>query len=128
MSKKIFELGAILSITTGRLLTSMDNIYEILNFMTQDNLFTHQLPRATRECAPWILRQHPQLKKIDASDVTTDNWQEYLKKQIDLYGIGLEIEPIPRDDHDYRNPLEELREMTNAEIIIVNPKDEAKKP
>jgi len=123
--KKSFGLGTILSITTGRLLTSIDNVYEILNFMTRDNLFTHQLPRASKECAPWILRQHPQLKDVDASNVTKDNLQEYLKQQIDFYDISLEIEPIQRDDHDYKNPLEELKEMTNAEIIIVNP-DEIK--
>ena len=48
-----FHIGDILSVTTGRLVSPrrMDGVYDILNFMTGDNLFTHQLPRAARECA-----------------------------------------------------------------------------
>ena len=35
----------------------MDGIYDILNFLTGDNLYTHQLPRAMRECEPWLRAQ-----------------------------------------------------------------------
>ena len=60
---KEFSLGDVLSITTGRLLSErrMDGIYDILNWMTGDNLFTHQLPRAAKECKPWLIEQYPQL-------------------------------------------------------------------
>jgi len=48
MATKDFHISDILSITDGRLVSTrhMDGIYEILNFMTGDNLFTHQLPRS----------------------------------------------------------------------------------
>jgi hypothetical protein len=39
----------------------MGGVYEILNHVTGDNLFTHVLPRACRFAAPLILDQHPQL-------------------------------------------------------------------
>lgn len=47
---KRFHLGDVLSITTGHLLSPrhMEGVYEILNHMTGDQLFTHQLPRASR--------------------------------------------------------------------------------
>ncbi len=63
MKTKKFHLGDVLSITTGRLVSSrhIDGVYEILNFMTDDNLFTHQLPRAMGECRPHLLRQFSQL-------------------------------------------------------------------
>ena len=34
------------SILDGRLSTSMDDIYTMLNFVTGENLFTHELPSA----------------------------------------------------------------------------------
>ena len=60
---KQFHISDVLSVTTGRLVSSrhMEGIYEILNFLTGDNLFTHQLPRAMRECEPWLRSQFPYL-------------------------------------------------------------------
>lgn len=60
---KQFHISDILSVTTGRLVSSrhMDGIYELLNFLTGDTLFTHQLPRAMRECEPWLRSQFPYL-------------------------------------------------------------------
>lgn len=60
---KEFSLGDVLSITTGRLLSErhIDGVYDILNWMTGDDLFTHQLPRAGRACEPWLIEQYPTL-------------------------------------------------------------------
>jgi hypothetical protein len=67
MQTKRYHLGDILSITTGRLVSPrhMDGVYDILNFMTGDDLYTHQLPRAADECRPYLAKQFPQLSKID---------------------------------------------------------------
>jgi len=56
IEKKEFHIGDVLSITHGRLVSPrhMDGIYDILNFMTGD-----QIPRATEECREPLLRQHP---------------------------------------------------------------------
>lgn len=61
MAKKQFPLGVVLAITTGRLLCDMGGIYEILNHMTKDDLFTHQLPGASKQCKPVLLAQFPEL-------------------------------------------------------------------
>ena len=60
---KLFSVSDVLSATTGRLVSDrhMEGIYEILNFLTGDNLFTHQLPRAMNECKPWLRSQFPAL-------------------------------------------------------------------
>jgi hypothetical protein len=60
---KMFHISDVLSATTKRLVSSrgMDGIYEILNFIIGDNLFTNQLPRAMDECEPWLRAQFPQL-------------------------------------------------------------------
>lgn len=58
---KNFHIGDILSITTDFLVSprGMDGIYDILNFITNDNLFTHQLPRVAKECRPFLLGKYP---------------------------------------------------------------------
>lgn len=48
---KVFHLGQLLSITTSKLVSPVGSspiqgVYEILDFLTKDSLFTHQLPRA----------------------------------------------------------------------------------
>lgn len=67
MTTKDFPLADALTVTTGKLLSHrhMDGVYEILNFMTQDNLFTHQLPRACDAMQPVLLEQHPWLAHLD---------------------------------------------------------------
>jgi hypothetical protein len=46
------------NLTTGRLHTKMEHIYEDLGIITGETwLMTHMLPRAMREVEPW-LRKH----------------------------------------------------------------------
>lgn len=60
---KNFHVSDLLSVTTGRMVSSrhMTGIYQILNFLTGDDLYTHQIPRAMRECRPWLQSQFPEL-------------------------------------------------------------------
>lgn len=93
MNKK-FPLNQVLSITTGILLGSMSDVYEILDYMTGDNLFTHQLPRAAKACGPAILEQHPVLKNVDTSDFQKEHWKEWLDEQCALFPAEYEIVPL----------------------------------
>lgn len=116
-----FPLGAVLTVTTGRLLVEdMGELYDILNFLTQDNLFTHQLPRAGREARPWILEQHPILGRVDASGVTPENWVAWLAEQrAQLETDHVLLQPMPEGYHERRHPLTELEEMMPDKPIIV---------
>jgi len=120
-SLREFSLGDVLCVSTGRLVSrrGMDAVYDVLNFLTRDNLFTHQLPRALRECQPWVIRQHPQLAAVDASAVNAENLETWLLEQEARFGSTLQPEPIPRDDHTVRDPLAEIAEMVGDKPIIV---------
>ena len=60
--KKKFSLAVCLSIATPRFVCDdIGQVYEILNWMTGDNLYTHQLPRAARWAVPIIASRHPDL-------------------------------------------------------------------
>jgi hypothetical protein len=117
-----FDLGTVLTITTGILLTKIDNVYKILDYMTGDSLFTHQLPRVSRECEPILLKQFPQLKGIDVSDVNSDNWNDFLQKQIEIFGNEFEVIPVSLFEHQHIDPIEELESMVDpSKIVVLNP-------
>lgn len=117
-----FKLGQVLSVIGEKLVCEVEEVYEILSYMTGESVFTHQLPRFARECKPWLLRQHPQLATVDDSSVTSENWSQWLDEQIKKFGATLKVEPIPADDHDRKNPIAELVEMCGADrVIVVDP-------
>lgn len=120
MTSKQFHLGDVLSITDGRLMSPrhMEGVYDILNFMTGDNLFTHQLPRAMTECHPYLLKQHPQLSGIDIGPITSENFGAVLEGLCAEYGEFLMVDPMPKDAHEFIDPMSELAEKVRPDKIM----------
>jgi hypothetical protein len=121
MTERDFDLGDVLSVTTGMLVSPrhMEGIYDILNFATGDDLFTHQLPRAIREVRPVILAWHPDLAAVDASTVTPENHKEWLVEQKRRFGETRRIERLNEDQHERIDPLSELVEKVSPDRIVV---------
>lgn len=123
---KEYGLDDILTITTSILLSSrhMDGVYDILGYMTGEELFTHQLPRAARECAPELLRQHPRLAAVkldeDAS-LSKEDVEKFVAEQVKLFGEKLPVRPLTTHAGPHANPIEELADMVGPERIIVIP-------
>lgn len=124
MRQKEFPVSSVLMVATGRLLydDGMDEIYEILNFMTNDNLLTHQLPRAFKECKPHVLKRYPAMKaasaelseKLDGVNDTETKRQiltEWLAVQTAQFGKMLKVEQIPTEEHAVKDPLSEPIEV-----------------
>ena len=118
-----FHIGDVLSVTTGKLVSPrhVDGLYDLLGYMTGERLMTHQLPRASDECRPEILRQHPDLERVEVPDTVKDeatclSW---------LLGISLltgetrTIEPLI--GHVGRDPIEEACDLVGAEKVFVFP-------
>lgn len=127
-----FHLGDILTITTGRLVSPrhIEGVYDILNFMTGDSLFTHQLPRGVDECQGPLLQQHPDLAAIvppeDFGPDPETGVAAWLAEQVAIYGETREVAPLAADEHTYIDPFTEMRKMApHAEIIGVVVPDEA---
>lgn len=66
-----FSLGQVLSITTDKMVApnGMPDIYAILNYMTQSELYTHQLSDAADICKPLLLEAFPFLVQEDVSGI-----------------------------------------------------------
>lgn len=136
---RLFPVADVLTITTGRLCSEMGRVYEILNFMTGDSLFTHQLPRAMEECGPWIAAQYPELmssapkmrewiNELDAAlaiagkdkrklQEVVKNWAEGVRllckmpPEIPVYELGAEM-------HTRIDPIEEAAAIFGDKRVI----------
>ena len=116
-----FTLGQVLTVTTGRLLCPMDELYAILNFMTQEDLYTHQLPRASNHCKPALLEKYPILAKLRIPYL--DSKQEYdeflMLASINLkLEDGLEVDPLDMV-YPAMNPIDELNFMRGDQDVKV---------
>lgn len=129
METKQFPLRVVLSVTTGRLLTGIGDLYYILGWMTNDEPFTHEVPRFMKECAPWLLRWFPGLGNVDLPsldrDITTHGPERgvelWLSNLFAFQGIhqSYDVPRIPADDHDRKNPVAELEAMVGKDRVIV---------
>jgi hypothetical protein len=119
MSTKQFGLGAVLTVTTGRFLVKdIDKLYGILNHMTGDNLFTHQLPRAADACAGPLLAQFPQLAGVVVPQLDgRAEYEVWLASRARVLGSVFDVEPLESWQH--RDALAELAEMTDKPIIPI---------
>ena len=140
MTTQTFDIGDILTITTGALVSRehVGGVYKILSFMTGESLFTHQLPRAARECEPELRRQFPDLAEIEAPEwdvIAGGSWDSlnpeekqvavygWLDGLAERYGATREVAPLPAEDHTSIDPVTELRMMRPDAPIIVGEVD-----
>ena len=120
--KKMFTIGQVISAGTGRLCCDIGEVYDILNFLTGDNLFTHQLPRAFRACKDHIIEQLPWLKWVDDNKdaCTPETVLSFVEAAAKEYGAEHELAPLPASDWERRDPIAEACEMMgSADRVIV---------
>lgn len=117
-----FHLGDILTITTGLLVTpnGMGGVYSILNWMTGDNLYTHQLPRAGEECQGPLLKQHPDLADVDVPDEfeSKEHVFAWLAEQVARFGETRPVAPLDPADHTRIDPIDEFRMIAPGVPVI----------
>lgn len=129
MTTRTFHLGDILSVTTERMLspTHLDGLFDILNWMTGDNLFSHQLPRAAQECQGPLLAQHPDLADIEVPDwpdgVPVAIVQAWLAEQVTRYGETREVTPLAPEEHTHIDPITEMQRYHPGGVVVIVPND-----
>ena len=120
---KRFHVGDILSVTTG-VLVSPDHIggvYGVLGWMTGEGLMTHQLPRVSRECEPFLRETFPDLAALDMSGVKIDSEAECLTWLASIapdVGTHRDVPKLPAVDHTPIDPIAEIR-MIRPDALIV---------
>lgn len=121
MTTKAFPTADVLSTITGRLMGDIGGVYQVLNWMTGESVYTHQIPRISREATPVVLAAYPELAAAcsEAEQVTRDNWRDFLALWIDRYGETIEVPKFTADTHERIDSVSELTEMVAPSKIIV---------
>jgi hypothetical protein len=119
MSKvQYFPVNVVLTIAHEKLLCDIGEVYRVCNFLTGDNLYTHQLPRAHDILQPWVLEQLPQLREWDESDITSENYRTYIEQAKLKFGESLPLTPLPPERWTYIDPIEEAKAMVGDDKVI----------
>jgi len=117
---KEFATCDVLSTLTGMLIAKIDGVYEVLNWMTGESVYTHQIPRISREAVPVLIAQHPNLQQAidEAKQVTPENWQQWRQTWEDRYGPTIAVPKFTAASHESIDPLSELAEKVHPDKII----------
>jgi hypothetical protein len=113
-----FTTGEVISAGLGVLCCKMEDVYKIMNFLTSDNLFTHQLPRACKAMEPWVLEQCPWLKELDASKCNPETVHTWLADAVTRFGKTHELQPAPANLWLHIDPIKEAVDMTGGKVIV----------
>ncbi len=115
-NERTFDLGSVLTVTTGRLFTEMDNVYDILNYLSNDSILIHQIPRVMKTAQPYVLARYPQLEGV-GRDVVINGWEDvkaFLDSQKAVLGDSFALSPMPREMCEHIDPIEEAIEMRSG--------------
>ena len=99
---KTFTLLQLFSIVDGRLSTTIDDVYEILNHVTDDNLMTHHLPVAMnylKEKNPKWFREITQRINTIKAHLVSNTFETVIGAIKDKYNDEYEI-PQLKDECD----------------------------
>ena len=126
---RTFPMGTVLSVTTGRLLApeGIGGLYDILNYCTGDQLFSHQLPRAADFVRPKLIELFPALGNVDTSQLDTLEKKDtltpkeyemrvwtWLETEIAALALGKNLSiPCFSEGWISKNPIQELVQLTS---------------
>jgi len=115
---KLFKLEDVVSVVTGYFMSEdIGDIYAILNYMTGDDLFTHQLPRAADACRPSLIEQHPLLAQLDFDGLELEEMRAKIEEVRPKTGNELWVSPLAEWEH--KGAIRELTELVGEDRVIV---------
>ena len=120
MQTKEFATCDVMSTVTGILVGNIGGVYEVLNWMTGESVFTHQLPRISREARPVLVAAHPLLQQAidEAEQVNGENYKEWLQTWEDRYRSTIAVPKFDAGSHESIDPMSELAEKVHPDRII----------
>lgn len=116
MTTRRFHLGEILTATTGIYLCpdGLDGFIKLVDYVTGQIHFDHQLGRAGQDIAPYIRGQLPWTAEITVPPIADETeGRVFLAEVADRYGEFHVLEPMPEGMYVGREPIAELREMVD---------------
>lgn len=119
---KLFPIDAVMSTLTGVLVSEngIGGVYEVLNWMTGESVYTHQIPRISHEARPVMIALYPDMQAAieEAAHVNGQNWRQWLATWTDRYGAEIAVPVMNIAEHERIDPMSELAEKVSPDRII----------
>ena len=113
--KQTFSVGAVLSVSTGIMLArDFGEVHRLMDHLTGDTLFTHQLPRAFKPCAAALKTQFPALSGIVPPPNVGAVLDEWILEQTKSIGAAFDVEPMPAGAWRAMDPIAELHMLRSG--------------
>lgn len=116
-NERNFDLGTVLTITSGGILfTNMDNVYDILNFLSNDKIYSHQIARIIKVAQVYVLEKYPKLDGV-GKDIIFNSEQDvkaFIDEQKIIYGDSFALSPMSEEMYQYIDPIEEMMDMRSS--------------
>lgn len=123
MNDRPFDLGVVLTLTTDGIMLSesVGDVHEACDFLTGDQLMTHQLVRALPVCGAHAREQHPDLADLKPPEGEPEEILRWVHQMRQIYGPSRRLTPLPPDRWERRNPIDEMAEMRGGyeDIYVV---------
>jgi len=128
-----FHIGDILSITTSRFVSprGLKGIFDILEYMTDDNPYDTQLGRFAEECKPYLERELGEAIKLEVPDTVKDKLSLYKWLRAVTEDMGgdpfLKVGKVNEEDHARIDNITELKldygDEIEDKIVTFKPED-----
>ena len=92
------------------------NLYDILNYLSSDEIYTHQIPRVMKVAKSYVLEKYPQLDGV-GKVVVINNEQDvktFIDEQKNIYGDSFGLSPMPNEMYQHIDPIDEIIEMRSG--------------
>uniref|UniRef100_A0A6M3KXY8 DUF7736 domain-containing protein n=1 Tax=viral metagenome TaxID=1070528 RepID=A0A6M3KXY8_9ZZZZ len=104
------DIQRLRNLTTGRLHTKMEHIYQDLGVITgEDGLMTHMLPRVIKAVKPWLREKVTDLKfwdgKFDTTHIGEFNLPETTSEERKIFFERFAAMPNPLEGKPETTPL-----------------------
>jgi hypothetical protein len=106
----------------------LEGMLALLSYMVQEDIQEFQAPRVADECRGALLRAHPFLANVDASSVTNQTYDVWMRELTERYGTWLKVEPLPQGAHEFLHPLDEAQiACRNAKTTVLDLRADSRK-
>lgn len=108
-----FPTPVVISVTTGRLACTMDDIYDILSYLADENLYTHDLALIASELTPAIEELYPWLTDLELPEGGGTKFTNAIADLVKKHGETLAL-PVMVNRVTTRNPMDRLSQALNG--------------
>lgn len=128
IEEREFPTTDVITALTGYLVSrnGIGALYDVLNFMTNDNLFTHQLARAFDETKPYLVEQHPDLALLHipnwdglAPEQREPAVRAWIEEQLEKFGPTRVVRRIPAEAHKRIDPITEANTLMGKNRSVI---------